>query len=242
MEKKLGDICSLKEQLIHHAQTHAEVDDPSTYGQVIDMIKDCFEMEKDCWKACYYKEVVESMRKEKENGGYPEGPYGYDPWRYPSSGRFASKGHGTRMGYIPMDMMPGQDPMFGNDWYIESGMNGPYGYGQGRNSGGSSGGRGGRNSGSSGRSDGNSGGSSSGRYGYPMDGMRMDNPYDRYLDSRRHYHESKNPEDRKAMDQHAKEHVEDVEETLRDIWEESSPELRKEMKRNLTNLVNSLPA
>lgn len=189
MDRKMDDICFLKERLIDFAKQHSEcaAADIPVYGEVIDMIKDCYEMEEKCWKACYYKEIVEAMKEENESG-----PYGYDRWRYPSSGRFARKGSGVRMGYIPKDpdKMPWYDPMF-KDMRNDS---------------------------------------------------MMDRPYDQYMESRRHYHETKSPEDKKEMEHHAKEHVEEVEDSLRDIWEESTPELRKEMKRNLTNLVNSLPA
>lgn len=203
MEKKMNDICEIKNRLISYAQAGLETEgDVHVMGEVIDMIKDCYEMEEKCWKACYYKTIVEAM-KDAEG---PSERYGYDNYRY-RSGRFAPKGHGHFAGYIPMDMMPGHDAMYQK----------PYGFPM--------------------DEDGNNG-----RSGYPMPRMNMQNPYSKYLESRRHYHESKDPEARKEMEHHAKEHVEEVEDTVRDIWDDATPELRKEMKRNLTNLVNSLPA
>lgn len=238
MEKKMHDICDLKNRLISYAQANAECDAGSIheYGEVIDMIKDCYEMEEKCWKACYYKELVEAMKKEKENPEMMRGRFGYDNWRYNSSGQFAPKGQGHYAGYpmIPMDMMYGMEP----EW-----MNGPFGYSGGSGSGGQGDGRGGNSGGSSGGSGGSSGRYSGGRYGYPMeDWMTQQNPYDMYQESRRHYHESKSPEDKREMEHHAKEHVEETMDSIRDIWEESSPELRREMKKNLSNLVNNLPA
>lgn len=243
MEKKMADICELKNHLISFAQQNQEMSDIPMYGQVIDMIKDLYEAEKDCWKACYYKEMVEMMKKEKEN---PEMQrrFGYDNWRY-SSGQFAPKGHGHYAGYpmIPMDMMYGMEP----EWMNGMPMTGPFGYSGGSGSGDGQGGRGGNSGGSSGGGRGGSssgrGGSSGGRYGYPMeDWMGQQNPYEMYQESRRYYHESKNPEAKMEMEQHAKEHVEETMDSIRDIWEESTPELRREMKKNLTNLVNNLPA
>ncbi len=231
MDKKMNDICELKNHLISFAQQHQECDPASipVYGEVIDMIKDLYEAEEKCWKACYYKEVVEAMKKEKEC--YPEMinmRSGYDNWRF-RSGEFAPKGHGHYAGFRPMmpdDMKYGMYP----EW-----MTGAYGYSTNRSS---MGNRGGNNQ------TGNPDQRGSNRYGYPMDeywaGMRS--PYDMYQESRRHYHESKSPEDRKEMEQHAKEHVEETMDSLRDIWEESTPELRKEMKKNLSGLINALPA
>lgn len=217
MEKRMYDICELKNHLITFAKEHQECDAASipVYGEVIDMIKDLYEAEKDCWKACYYKEMVEAMKEEKEESRR----YGYDHYRY-SSGRFAPKGHGHYSGYRPMDP---RDPNMIPEWDMSPW---PYGY---------------RNPmGRDNNQTGNPDQRGSNRYGFPMDEWAT--PYERYMESRRHYHESKSPEDRKEMEQHAKEHVEETMNSIRDIWEESSPELRKEMKKNLTNLVNSMPA
>lgn len=215
MEKKMNDICEMKNRLITLTQTAME--DPKidvhTMGEMVDMVKDCYEMEKDCWKACYYKSIVEAMKEEKE---HPESArYGYDHYRYASTGQFAPKGHGTYHAGYPMNdhMMP--------EWDMS---NGPYGY---------------RSSASMRSSGGMGTGRSSNRYGYPMDERGM-TPYDMFQESRKHYHESKTPEARKEMEHHAKEHVEEAMDSFRDIWDESSPELRKEMKKHLTNLVNSM--
>lgn len=65
-------------------------------GQVVDMIKDLAQAEKDCMKACYYKTVVGAMDDYGfENEGEIEeyGRMGYDTRRY-ASGRYAPKGAG----------------------------------------------------------------------------------------------------------------------------------------------------
>lgn len=56
-------------------------------GKVVDMIKDLAEAEEKCWKACYYKTVVEAM--EEESG---RRPMGYTP----TMGR---QGYQEAMGY-----------------------------------------------------------------------------------------------------------------------------------------------
>lgn len=67
-------------------------------GQVTDMIKDLYQAKKDCYKAKYYEEVAESMKKAEEEPHYGESRMGYDHWRY-SNGEFAPTGHGHVSGY-----------------------------------------------------------------------------------------------------------------------------------------------
>lgn len=68
-------------------------------GQIVDMVKNSYEMEKDAYEACYYKKLIEQMDKANEMNER----MGYDHWRY-SSGKFAPKGSGHySAGYMPMD-------------------------------------------------------------------------------------------------------------------------------------------
>lgn len=67
-------------------------------GAIVDEIKDLADAKKNCWKACYYEEVVKAMKQAEEEPRYGERA-GYDNWRY-SSGRFAPTGKGHRTGYI----------------------------------------------------------------------------------------------------------------------------------------------
>lgn len=199
MEKKMNDICEMKNRIItmtqHCLENPANVD-VHVMGEMVDMVKDLYEAEKDCWKACYYRELVCEMQGERGSERY-----GYDNYRY-RSGRFAPKGHGHYAGYNrPImdgdDMMPEYDGMRGG--------NRRYGYRP-----------------------------------YMMDDKDLMTPYDQFMESRRHYHETKSPDSKREMEMHAKEHVEEAISSFHDIWDESSPELRKEMKKNLTNLVNTM--
>lgn len=63
-------------------------------GEMTDWIKDIAEAKEKCKKAEYYSLLIN-----EENN-----MMGYDNWRYPSSGRFASSGHGSYYGYRPMDV------------------------------------------------------------------------------------------------------------------------------------------
>lgn len=70
--------------------------DTDELGKVVDMIKDLAEAEEKCWKACYYKKVIEAMDESHDMAKR----MGYDHWRS-ADGRFADKGTGTYHGYMP---------------------------------------------------------------------------------------------------------------------------------------------
>ena len=89
------------------------------------------------------------------------------------------------------------------------------------------------------------------RMGYTKGNERMDNAetrrpsrygesYDRYSDRRRHYHETKDAESKKQMDDSMKEYMADVMENMRDMWKDADPTLRQTMKADLTKMVQQL--
>ena len=152
------------------------------------------------------------------------------------NGRFVHRsGRGRSAGYTPypyLHMM--EDGMDDYDMYDEM----PYpmtGYRMGY-TGGNMG-----NSSSSGSYSGNYGGGNS-RSGY--EGMRQPSrygeSYDRYSDRRRHYHETKDAESKKQMDDSMKEYMADVMENMRDMWKDADPTLRQTMKADLTKMVQQL--
>ena len=69
---------------------------------------------------------------------------------------------------------------------------------------------------------------------------RYGKSYNDYRISRRHYTESKSENDKDEMEMHAREHVNDTMETIREIYKSADPELRKRIKANLTTLVNEM--
>lgn len=97
-EGKTTPICEMKDKLVSWAQEammNGKQDiNTEEMGKVVDMIKDLAEAEEKCWKACYYKKVIEAMQET------PQGRMGYDNWRS-ADGRFADKGTGTYYGYMP---------------------------------------------------------------------------------------------------------------------------------------------
>lgn len=154
------------------------------------------------------------------------------------NGRFVHRsGRGRSAGYAPyLHMM--EDGMDDYDMYDEM----PYpmtGYRMGYTDGNRGGNMG--NSSSSGSYSGNYGGGNS-RSGY--EGMRQPSrygeSYDRYSDRRRHYHETKDADSKKQMDDSMKEYMSDVSENLREMWKDADPTLRQTMKADLTKMVQQL--
>ena len=154
------------------------------------------------------------------------------------NGRFVHRsGRGRSAGYTPyLHMM--DDGMDEYDMYDDI----PYpmtGYRMGYTDGNRGGNMG--NSSSSGSYSGNYGGGNS-RSGY--EGMRQPSrygeSYDRYSDRRRHYHETKDAESKKQMDDSMKEYMADVMENMRDMWKDADPTLRQTMKADLTKMVQQL--
>ena len=73
VKEKAKKICEMKDELISQVKpmisqgVFCEGVDGMAVGQVVDMIKDLCEAEKDIHKACYYKTVVEAMDDAEEN-------------------------------------------------------------------------------------------------------------------------------------------------------------------------------
>ena len=197
-----------------------------------DDLKDCMEIVKSAICADKdYREVEAMDDFEKE--------YGRMGYRgRAANGRFVHRpGRGRSAGYTPyLHMM--EDGMDDYDMYDDI----PYpmtGYRMGYTDGNRGGNMG--NSSSSGSYSGNYGGGNN-RSGY--EGMRQPSrygeSYDRYSDRRRHYHETKDADSKKQMDDSMKEYMSDVSENLREMWKDADPTLRQTMKADLTKMVQQL--
>lgn len=236
---KCKQICELKDRLVTCLSEQFNGDmrnvNSNEAGQVTDMIKDLCEAEEKLWKGCYYKSIVKAMHEEEER--MERMPYddrmGYDHYRYPS-GRFAPKGHGTySAGYRPMDD-DWAESMRMEPWmsYRDGrGGDGMMGYRDGRGGDGMSSYRDGRGGDSQNRS-------SSDRYGYTptMRGMK----YDNYNKARMGYHETKDAHDKEKMDSSAREYIVDTAESIREMWKDADPNLRKEIKTRLSSLAGEM--
>lgn len=217
-EEKIKKIEKIEDKLLEglcaRMEMGLEMVETEEAGAVVDMIKDLADTKKNIWKACYYENQV---KDDEMWGRYDNDRMGYDRYRY-SNGRFAPTGRGHISGYIPP--MP-------SEWRLDDDYSGRMGY-RGENSGGNN--RGGSSSNSQSGNN-NGGGSGSSRYG---------RSYNSYRDSRRHYTETHSPEHKQQMDMHAKEHMDDTMETLRDMWKESDPELRQRMKSDISRLMGEM--
>lgn len=176
-------------------------------GEVVDMVKDLAETDKNCWEACYYKSVVKAMEESSsENPGM-----GYNSNRY-ANGQYAPSGHGNSSGYTNMMIPPYYETM---------------GYGSSNNS----------YSGNSNQGNSNGRNNSSSGYSRSQTGNKFGTAYDEYMDARKHYHESKSLNDKEDMDKKALEHVNDSVMTLRDIWKNADPSVQKEVRTAMKKLT-----
>ena len=201
----------------------------------LDELKDWACVMKDLTEYDINKRGIEAMDEAEEEEKFM-GRMGYRGRA--RNGRFVHRsGRGRSAGYAPyLHMM--EDGM--DDYDMYDGM--PYpmtGYRMGYTDGNRVGNMG--NSSSSGSYSGNYGGRNS-RSGY--EGMRQPSrygeSYDRYSDRRRHYHETKDAESKKQMDESMKEYMADVMENMRDMWKDADPTLRQAMKADLTKMVQQL--
>lgn len=75
------------------------------------------------------------------------------------------------------------------------------------------------------------------RYG---DIDRYGKPYREWKESKRHYRDSNSATDKEDMTKHAREHIANSVATMREIWGNAEPELRKQMKADLQALIGEM--
>ena len=215
-------ITGIKKDLIKilDAELHMKgVDDLDTKdcGEVTDMIKDLAEAEKNCLEACYYEKIIKAMEQAEEYDEDDEDRMGYNARRY-ANGRYAPKGRGSRMGYIPrLEDRPWINNAYLHDPDLDREM---MGYPR-RNQTGS-------------------------RMGYDEMDPDMDPhhsmTYNEYRKAKRHYNETKNPVDKQMMEEKGRHHAREALDTIKDIWKDADPTLRKELKASMQQVLNEMPA
>lgn len=225
IESKMTDLCKMEEHLIETLKCEfskgAQCVDTDEAGKVVNMIKDLAEAKKDCYKALYYKSIVAAMLESED-------AYGYNPNRY-SSGRYAPAGRGRKR----YEVAP----------YVDH----PYDMGDtdlseilrmGYNAGGRSGIKMHDLAGSSNLYDGNT--HMTGKHPEHSWDDRYGKAYNEYKDSRRYYTETKSPAHKQEMESHATEHIMDTISTVREIYKNSEPELRRKIKDDMAKLVSEM--
>lgn len=69
---------------------------------------------------------------------------------------------------------------------------------------------------------------------------RMNRPMDMYRESKRYYHESKDPEAKREMEAHASEHIGETLTSIREIWDDADPKMRMKLKEDISKLVRDM--
>lgn len=229
--------------------------DTKEAGEVIDMIKDIYEAKEKIAKTCYYKSIVKAMEKaEEDEEKYREfekhmmesDSDEWDRMGYrgrAANGRFvhrAGRGRNAGSGYTPhMFMM--DDRMEDDDYIYPEMMNYRMGYSAGRGGNrmdGRSGNYGGQNDGQSyGYSN---GGQSDGRMDEKSEGSRYGKSYDRYDMARKHYHDTKNADSMKKMEESFGDILDDFGEIADDTWKDLSPEQKAKQKPKINQMIQKL--
>ena len=191
--------------------------DTEEFGEVVDMIKDLTEAEKNKWQSCYYKAVVDAMENadygsdydwqgmiDEDRSGYGRsGRMGYNRTR-DSRGRYAY-GNGNRMGY---------DQMMEDPRYIEY-ADGRMGYSNGAYGGGR-------------RNQYSSSGNMGSRYGYS---------HDEYME-KKHAMKGNDPETMKKRTNMINEHMDDMYEMFKEEVQDLTPEEKQMWKAKLNRIIN----
>lgn len=217
-------LCEAKKQLANEVsgQLRQGIERINTeeLGQAIDMIKDLAEAEKLCQEACYYQSIVEAMEESSKDDR--DGRYGY---------------HGR---VFPRPIEPPYIYYEDGGTFPNARMGFPRSSSRSANNGSSH-----RSRDSMGRF------KPSGRSGYDdgemwddgrdeWDDPRYGEAYNAYRNARKHYTESHTQTDKEMMDRKANEHIADTVTTIREMWKDADPALRKRMKADFSTLLNEM--
>lgn len=197
LKMKSEELKQIKETLLSWVKKEMSTGDNCAHiesmGQTVDMIKDLAETEKECAEAMYYMIVSEAMLKGEEPT-YGES-MGYNH-RHLNNGRFASSGRGHIVSGTHSGSYGYSRPYIDQEPYIDGYLHDPNFVHK-------------MNMGYDGMDESRN---RSSKYG---------ESYDRYRDARRHYTQSRKPEDKAEMDRHAMSHVNNALESLHDMWNSS---------------------
>lgn len=233
----------------------AELEEVSKW---VEMARDLVAYDKDM-------RIVKAM-DEEEKYDEIEMRMGYNNRRY-ANGRYAPKGRGRRMGYMPTHTRPMEywdeddymseyldDADFMSRAHMRMGYNGS---GNGGSGGGNSGGGnrgnsgGGSQSGRAGYDGGNyygytNDGQSGGGYGYSNERMngggdsKYGKSYNQYKNSRRGYTETHSPEHQQKMKESISEIFNDMEEMVTDIWKDVEPAEKQKYKTKMQQMLQKM--
>lgn len=209
----LNDISCMKQDLIEglryemRCKGYSNMNIDET-GQVVDMIKDLASAEKDCMEKCYYESVVMAM----DEHGFENEHEIEAEGRYGYDNRRYSSGRYAPKGHGHYSPVHGYTPSH----TYHSRMGYPT-----------------SQTGTTRRV-------TSGSMGYIPNDM-MDLGQERYIDeyreSKRHYTETKDPNEKMKMDHFAKSHADETIESIKEIWYDANPEMKKDLKSKFSKLL-----
>lgn len=75
---------------------------------------------------------------------------------------------------------------------------------------------------------------------YDGEKSRYGESYDRYDESRRHYHDTKDADSKRRMDDSMKTYTDDVIHSIKEMWSDADSTLRQTMKADLTKMIQQL--
>lgn len=153
----------------------------------------------------------EATTKAMEEELEDDGPMGYDNYRYMRTGRYAPRGRGTYVGRGGYTPMMMEEPFPDNSGYPMDDR---------------------RSNDTTSRND--------GRYGYTMPTDNYGRSYDTYRNRKRAYTENATADNRKMMEQSAKEHLDEVVMNIREMWRDVDQPMKAQMKQSLMTLVNEM--
>lgn len=224
MMAKLEDVKCVKETLLSWVKEDISGGKNNfcveNVGQVVDMVKDLAETEKECAEALYYMTVVKAMLSgEEPNYG---APMGYNHYHL-KNGEFARSGRG----HIVNGGTSGfhHKPFVDEEPYIDGYLHDPnfrhvmnptmtMGYDDGMD-----------------------------RQDIRRKGSKYGDSYDKYQEARRYYTASKSTADKERMDQYTMEHVNNALESMQEMWNSSDDVmLKKRIVDDASKVLNQMKA
>ena len=210
--KKLEKVCELKHKLIDCTEEYVNgcggIFSPNCNAWELGQVVDMIKDLSKVEKDCMEAEYYSSVVEAMEDYEEHDGRSGYDRWRY-SSGRYAPKGHGS---YTSGRMgypaeYDGRMPAYMNDMMRS-------GYPMTRSQ---------------------SGTTSTYRAGYPMN--QYGSKYQDYQDAKRHYHESRDSHSHDEMNHKGQEHMNEMMDTVREMWDDADIEQKKHLKQQMSHML-----
>lgn len=180
-------------------------------GELADMIKDLSEAEKECMEKKYYEMLICNLMQEDESMN-EVGRMGYDHYHY-ANGKFASKGHGHRVGYMPVPhMSPDENPSNSGPYWYNPGVGMErMGYSE-----------------------------MDPRRMENVHHSKYGVGYDEYKERKMHYSQSHDEKTHHDMEEKIEEATYDALDALREMWTDAKPETRRKLTADVAAFLEEM--